>query len=227
MKKLQSWEGREGSISIFFFNHVRLWLNESTGEALVDSFNHNRITRLKTRYKEILLLVYNRYSHYIWWYHIPETNPRDKLAQIPHIRDSKFCTTRITLLAWQVKCDKQACEKHRNKLCQCLRLWWQRENNFWNYNNKKLRQVKVHKVYLMVWNDNHVVFLPRDPPCVVCPSCFESTKYTCLKCMNQFYMRCSVFENDEDVAGWKAGNSVAYCESCFEDKMIKAFFYPP
>ena len=32
-------------------------------------------------------------------------------------------------------------------------------------------------------------------------------------------MRCSVFENDEDVAGWKAGSSVAYCESCFEEKM--------
>ena len=32
-------------------------------------------------------------------------------------------------------------------------------------------------------------------------------------------MWCSVFENDEDVAGWKAGSSVAYCESCFEEKM--------
>ena len=33
-------------------------------------------------------------------------------------------------------------------------------------------------------------------------------------------MRCSVFENDESVAGWKAGSSVAYCESCFREKMI-------
>ena len=39
--------------------------------------------------------------------------------------------------------------------------------------------------------------------------------------MNHFCMRCSVFENDEDVAGWKAGSSVTYCESCFEVKMIK------
>ena len=34
-------------------------------------------------------------------------------------------------------------------------------------------------------------------------------------------MRCSVFENDEDVAGWKAGSSVAYCATCFEQKMTK------
>ena len=34
-------------------------------------------------------------------------------------------------------------------------------------------------------------------------------------------MRCSVFVNDEDVAGWKAGSSVAYCERCFEEKMTK------
>ena len=34
-------------------------------------------------------------------------------------------------------------------------------------------------------------------------------------------MPCSVFENDEDVAGWKAGSSVAYCKSCFEEKMTK------
>ena len=50
-----------------------------------------------------------------------------------------------------------------------------------------------------------------------CSSCFESTKYTCLKCMNHFCMRCSVFEN----AGWKAGSSVAYCETCIEEKMTK------
>ena len=34
-------------------------------------------------------------------------------------------------------------------------------------------------------------------------------------------MRCSVFENDENVAGWKAGSSVAYCLSCFEEKMTR------
>ena len=39
--------------------------------------------------------------------------------------------------------------------------------------------------------------------------------------MNHFCMRCSVFENDEDVPGWKVGSSVAYCESCFEEKMTK------
>ena len=35
--------------------------------------------------------------------------------------------------------------------------------------------------------------------------------------MNHFCMRCSVFEN----AGWKAGSSVAYCETCIEEKMTK------
>ena len=53
-----------------------------------------------------------------------------------------------------------------------------------------------------------------------CSSCFESTKYTRLKCMNHFCMQCSVFEN-ENVAGWQAGSSVAYCESCFEEKTTK------
>ena len=32
------------------------------------------------------------------------------------------------------------------------------------------------------------------------PSCFENTKYTCLMCINHFCMRCSVFENDKNVA---------------------------
>ena len=32
---------------------------------------------------------------------------------------------------------------------------------------------------------------------------FESTKYTCLMCINLFCIGCSVFENDESVAGWK------------------------
>ena len=32
-------------------------------------------------------------------------------------------------------------------------------------------------------------------------------------------MRCLVFENDETVAGWKGGSSVAYCETCFREKM--------
>ena len=43
--------------------------------------------------------------------------------------------------------------------------------------------------------------------------------------MNHFCMHCSVFENDEDVPGWKVGSSVAYCESCFEEKMTKEMNY--
>ena len=31
-------------------------------------------------------------------------------------------------------------------------------------------------------------------------------------------MWCSVFENDENVVGWKAGSSVAYCETSKKSK---------
>ena len=44
-----------------------------------------------------------------------------------------------------------------------------------------------------------------------CSSCFNNTKYTCLRCQEYFCIPCSVFENDETVKGWKAGTSVAYC----------------
>ena len=47
-------------------------------------------------------------------------------------------------------------------------------------------------------------------------SCFESTKLTYLMCIKYFCMQCSVFGNDESVAG---GGSVAYCETCFGEKM--------
>ena len=74
-------------------------------------------------YKEMFLLVCNRYSHYIWRYHIPEALGW-KLSQIPHIRDSKFCTTRIIFTALQVKCVTQARKKHRTavkyvNICVC------------------------------------------------------------------------------------------------------------
>ena len=52
-----------------------------------------------------------------------------------------------------------------------------------------------------------------------CSSCFNNTKYTCLRCQEYFYIPCSVFENDETVKGWKAGTSVAYCEPCFREVM--------
>ena len=53
----------------------------------------------------------------------------------------------------------------------------------------------------------------------MCSSCFECTKYRCLRCINFFCMWCFVFENDENIAGWKAGSSVAYCKPCFQEKM--------
>ena len=77
---------------------------------------------------------------------------------------------------------------------------------------------------MLVMRTRHVLILPKKMGGStedMCSSCFESTKYTCLKSMNHFCMRCSAFKNDEDVAGRKAGSSVAYCESCFEEKMTK------
>ena len=132
---------------------------------LLDSFNHNRITRLETRLKKrsyLSAIVTHIISGDI-------TSPRQgwKFSQNPHIRDSKFWTKRITFIAWQMKCDPQAREKHRDKRCQNSPSWWQGEYNFWDY-KKKLRQVKVCKVYLMDWNNNHVVFLLWESLCIVC-----------------------------------------------------------
>ena len=61
----------------------------------------------------------------------------------------------------------------------------------------------------------------------MCSCCFESTKYTRLMCINHFCLRCSVFESDKSVAGWKAGSPVAYCESCFWEKMTKWILKKP
>ena len=48
----------------------------------------------------------------------------------------------------------------------------------------------------------------------MCCSCFMNTKYECLKCKIPICNQCSVFEENEEVDGWKAGSSVAYCEPC-------------
>ena len=48
----------------------------------------------------------------------------------------------------------------------------------------------------------------------MCCSCFMNTKYECLKCKIPICNQCSVFEENEEVDGWKAGSSVAFCEPC-------------
>ena len=58
----------------------------------------------------------------------------------------------------------------------------------------------------------------RSTKCVF--SCFESTNYTCLRSMNYLYMWYTIFENDENVMGWKAGSSVTR-------KSIFANIFPP
>jgi len=53
-----------------------------------------------------------------------------------------------------------------------------------------------------------------------CSSGMKNTNYICLTCSEYFCTPCSIFENDEeDVADWKAGVLVAYCELCFREKM--------
>ncbi|CAH3171143.1 unnamed protein product [Porites lobata] len=53
----------------------------------------------------------------------------------------------------------------------------------------------------------------------MCCSCFMDTKYKCLRCKIPISNQCSVFEENEDVEGWRAGRSVAYCEAC--DRELK------
>ena len=45
------------------------------------------------------------------------------------------------------------------------------------------------------------------------------TKYECLRCKIPICNQCSFFRENEDVEGWRAGRSVAYCEAC--DRELK------
>ena len=54
--------------------------------------------------------------------------------------------------------------------------------------------------------------------CCSC-SCFMDKKYECLRFKIPICNQCSVFEENEDVEGWRAGRSVAYCKAC--DRELK------
>ena len=56
----------------------------------------------------------------------------------------------------------------------------------------------------------------------MCSSCFRETGYCCILCSNPFCNRCSVFEEDEGSPGWVMGRSVAYCQTCYEQKQLTA-----
>ena len=56
----------------------------------------------------------------------------------------------------------------------------------------------------------------------MCSSCFRETGYCCSICSNPFCNRCSVFEEDEGSPGWVMGRSVAYCQTCYEEKQLTA-----
>ena len=53
----------------------------------------------------------------------------------------------------------------------------------------------------------------------MCCSCFMDTKYECLRCKIPICNQCLVFDENEDVEGWRAGRSVGYCEAC--DRELK------
>ena len=48
----------------------------------------------------------------------------------------------------------------------------------------------------------------------MCYSCFETTKYSCIKCTNVISNLCSAFELNEETPGWIAGKVVGYCLPC-------------
>ena len=56
----------------------------------------------------------------------------------------------------------------------------------------------------------------------MCSSCFRETGYCCILCSNPFCNRCSVFEEDKGSPGWVMGRSVAYCQTCYEQKQLTA-----
>lgn len=48
-----------------------------------------------------------------------------------------------------------------------------------------------------------------------CDVCASTTKYQCLRCSIAICNNCSIFEENEDVSGWKPGKAVGYCDGCF------------
>ena len=60
---------------------------------------------------------------------------------------------------------------------------------------------------------------PQQSMMEMCCSCFMDTKYECLRCKIPICNKCSVFKENEDVEGWRAGRSVAYCEA--SDRELK------
>ena len=52
----------------------------------------------------------------------------------------------------------------------------------------------------------------------MCYSCFEATKYSCIKCTNAI---CSAFESNEEIPGWIAGKAVGYCLPCKQEESIE------
>ena len=56
----------------------------------------------------------------------------------------------------------------------------------------------------------------------ICSLCFRETGYCCILCSNPFCNWCSVFEKDEGSPGWVMGRSVAYCQTCYEEKQLTA-----
>ena len=55
----------------------------------------------------------------------------------------------------------------------------------------------------------------------MCSSCFRETGYRCILCASPFCNQRTVFEENEDVPGWVMGESVAYCEHRYDEKISR------
>ena len=52
----------------------------------------------------------------------------------------------------------------------------------------------------------------------MCYSCFETTKYSCIKYTNAISNRCSAFKSKEETPGWIAGKAVGYSLTCKQEE---------
>ena len=66
---------------------------------------------------------------------------------------------------------------------------------------------------MAAWRERFTVVREED----MCYSCFETTKYSCIKCANAICNRCSAFESDEETPGWIAGKAVGHCVPCKQE----------
>ena len=72
---------------------------------------------------------------------------------------------------------------------------------------------------MAAWRERYTLVPEED----MCYFCFETTKYSCIKCANAICYRCSAFESDEETLGWIAGirKAFGYCLPCKQEENIE------